>query len=360
MASSRRACAAFRRRTPLPARTSGRVEPARAARRGRWPRRSARGNRPWSVRSGAGRRRPAPPRGSRGARCGSGPASRAGRRGTPCARSRARRRLLDALVPLRHGLEHAHDVDELVRLLVELVEPGLAGDRDHRRVVEVRVGDAGHEVGGTRAEGRHRHRRSAGQAAVDVGHERGALLVAGRDVADRGLRLSASRTSIVSSPGTEKTYSQPSAGEALDEQRGGRSAGLGGHGRQSTVVVPSRSLAADRAYCPMTIERCTLLRLAAFTTDPRGGNPAGVWIGEALPDRRGDAARSQPTSATRRRRSSPLTGRAWPGDTASATSARWPRSRSAATRRSPAAWPLPSADSPRRHRARRAGRSRSC
>jgi len=27
----------------------------------------------------------------------------------------------------------------------------------------------------------------------------------------------------------------------------------------------------------------TLLRLAAFTTDPRGGNPAGVWIGAALP-----------------------------------------------------------------------------
>src|SRR5689334_1873584 len=28
----------------------------------------------------------------------------------------------------------------------------------------------------------------------------------------------------------------------------------------------------------------TLLRLAAFTTDPTGGNPAGVWIGDALPD----------------------------------------------------------------------------
>ena len=27
----------------------------------------------------------------------------------------------------------------------------------------------------------------------------------------------------------------------------------------------------------------TLLRLAAFTTDPNGGNPAGVWIGEVLP-----------------------------------------------------------------------------
>ncbi len=28
----------------------------------------------------------------------------------------------------------------------------------------------------------------------------------------------------------------------------------------------------------------TLYRLAAFTADPRGGNPAGVWLGEALPD----------------------------------------------------------------------------
>lgn len=27
----------------------------------------------------------------------------------------------------------------------------------------------------------------------------------------------------------------------------------------------------------------TLLRLAAFTTDPAGGNPAGVWIGDAFP-----------------------------------------------------------------------------
>ncbi len=28
----------------------------------------------------------------------------------------------------------------------------------------------------------------------------------------------------------------------------------------------------------------TLHRVAAFTTDPAGGNPAGVWIGDALPD----------------------------------------------------------------------------
>ena len=28
----------------------------------------------------------------------------------------------------------------------------------------------------------------------------------------------------------------------------------------------------------------TLSRLSAFTTDPAGGNPAGVWVGDALPD----------------------------------------------------------------------------
>jgi predicted PhzF superfamily epimerase YddE/YHI9 len=27
----------------------------------------------------------------------------------------------------------------------------------------------------------------------------------------------------------------------------------------------------------------TLLQLAAFATDPAGGNPAGVWLGDVLP-----------------------------------------------------------------------------
>jgi len=34
----------------------------------------------------------------------------------------------------------------------------------------------------------------------------------------------------------------------------------------------------------MTNQDPILARLAAFTTDPAGGNPAGVWVGEALPD----------------------------------------------------------------------------
>jgi PhzF family phenazine biosynthesis protein len=33
----------------------------------------------------------------------------------------------------------------------------------------------------------------------------------------------------------------------------------------------------------MDVAGGTLLRLAAFTTDPAGGNPAGVWIGDELP-----------------------------------------------------------------------------
>ena len=142
---------------------------------------------------------------------------------------------LDALVPLRHGLEHAHDVDELVRFLVELVEPGLARDRDHRRVIEVGVGDPGHEVGGAGSEGGHRDGRSARQAAVDVGHERGALLVPGRDVADGVLAaqrvqdihrlLARDREDVLAALGRE----------ALDEQRCGGPGGVG-HARQSTGV----------------------------------------------------------------------------------------------------------------------------
>src|SRR5450759_2350479 len=33
-----------------------------------------------------------------------------------------------------------------------------------------------------------------------------------------------------------------------------------------------------------SVARGRLLRLAAFSSDPDGGNPAGVWLGETLPD----------------------------------------------------------------------------
>ena len=42
------------------------------------------------------------------------------------------------------------------------------------------------------------------------------------------------------------------------------------------------------------------LRLAAFTTDPAGGNPAGVWLGSLHPDP-AEMLASRRMSATRRR-----------------------------------------------------------
>jgi hypothetical protein len=114
---------------------------------------------------------------------------------------------------------------------VELVEPGLTGDGDHRGVVEIRIGDPGDEVGRTGPEGGHGDGGPARQPAVDVGHERGALLVTSRDMAHGSLLaerledvhrlLARHREDVLAGLG----------GETLDEQGGGRSAGLDDHGR---------------------------------------------------------------------------------------------------------------------------------
>ena len=85
---------------------------------------------------------------------------------------------LDARVPLCDRAEHVDDVDVLVALLVDQVEAHLAGDRDHRGVVEVRVGDAGDQVGRPRAQRAEADAGPAREPPVDVGHERRPLLVA--------------------------------------------------------------------------------------------------------------------------------------------------------------------------------------
>ncbi len=66
--------------------------------------------------------------------------------------------------------------------------PDLGGERDHRRRVRGRVGDAEQQVDRAGAERRRAHAGLAGQPAVDLGHERGRLLVADEHVADRGRR----------------------------------------------------------------------------------------------------------------------------------------------------------------------------
>jgi hypothetical protein len=74
--------------------------------------------------------------------------------------------------------QHVDDVEVLVRLLVHALEVRLAGERDHRRAVQERVGDPGHEVGRPRPQRAEAHARRAGEPAVHVGHVRTALLVA--------------------------------------------------------------------------------------------------------------------------------------------------------------------------------------
>ena len=51
----------------------------------------------------------------------------------------------------------------------------------------------------------------------------------------------------------------------------------------ATYLADDRALSRPPGAPGTSVGGGTLLRLAAFTTDPSGGNPAGVWIGEALP-----------------------------------------------------------------------------
>ena len=65
--------------------------------------------------------------------------------------------------------------------------PDLAGDRDHRDRVHVRVRDRGDQVGRARAGGRHAHADPTGRRGVTLRGVAGALLVADQDVPDLGV-----------------------------------------------------------------------------------------------------------------------------------------------------------------------------
>jgi len=71
--------------------------------------------------------------------------------------------------PLADRQAHGDGVHVLVALLVEALCGALADNRDHRRVVHVGVGEAGHQVGDAGAEGRQAHPRLARQPPIDVG-----------------------------------------------------------------------------------------------------------------------------------------------------------------------------------------------
>ena len=188
-ANSRSAEAAPARATPLPASTIGLL--GRADDRARPPAARATlgsGRRIRGLRRAAARRRPRSAITSSGSSMWVGPgfcawATLNALRTT----SGITRAELQPHVPLRDRLEHRDDVDVLVGLLVHPLEVALAGQRDERRAVEQRVGDAGDEVRRARAERAEADAGAVGQAAVHVGHVGAALLVADGDELDRGV-----------------------------------------------------------------------------------------------------------------------------------------------------------------------------
>ena len=93
-------------------------------------------------------------------------------------------RLEDLRRILRDRIEHAHEIQDLVALLVQTGRGALSGNRHDRRAIHVRVGDAGDEVCRPGTQGGHAHPSAPGQATVHVSHERGALLVVRGDELD--------------------------------------------------------------------------------------------------------------------------------------------------------------------------------
>jgi len=71
-----------------------------------------------------------------------------------------------------------------MRLEVHAFEPGLSGDGDERRAVELRVGDAGEQVRRPWPQRREADAREGRETSVDVGHERRGLFVTREDELD--------------------------------------------------------------------------------------------------------------------------------------------------------------------------------
>ena len=80
---------------------------------------------------------------------------------------------------------HAEEVGLLEGALADELLVDLSGDGDKRDAVHVGVGDAGDQVGGSGARGRHAYPGLSGGAGIAVGHESTALLLTGEDGTNR-------------------------------------------------------------------------------------------------------------------------------------------------------------------------------
>ncbi len=122
--------------------------------------------------------------------------------------------------PLRHRREHGHQVDALVGLLVDPVQPHLGRERQHGCAVGIGVGRSQEEVDGARPQGGRADSGSAGESAVDLGHERRRLLVADQDVANRGPGKRIGEVDVLL-PGNAEHAGDTLVLEALDEEFSG-------------------------------------------------------------------------------------------------------------------------------------------
>ena len=99
--------------------------------------------------------------------------------------------------PLGHRGEHRHQVDALVGLLVDAIQPHLGRESHHRRAVGGGVGRPEEEIDGAWAEGRRAHTGAPGDAAEDLGHERRRLLVANQHVPNGGAGQSVGEVDVL-------------------------------------------------------------------------------------------------------------------------------------------------------------------
>jgi hypothetical protein len=98
------------------------------------------------------------------------------------------------LAPGGDGAERAREVDLLERAGTEHLRVHLAGEREHRRTIDLRVPQAGEQVRGARPRDRQARRGPSGELAVRGRGERGGALVADADeLQPPGLLLAAQR-----------------------------------------------------------------------------------------------------------------------------------------------------------------------
>ena len=161
----------------------------------------------------------------------------------------------DQVVVLRHRQRDAGDVDLLERVLADQRAGHVAGDRDHRDRVELRGGDAGHEVRRAGAAGAHAHADPAGRPGVAVGGVAAALLVADEDVAELGVVAQ----DVVERQDDAARVAEEDVDALADERLAER------------VGADPRPLARPRVSWSMSLRACST---AAAPAEPS----AGTWL----------------------------------------------------------------------------------